>query len=258
MKYIKYIHWDAKEAEENAKRFQGLPYQVDWSVPDGPSFFREVKTNPPVAVLIDLARLPSQGRDIALTLRKTATTRDIPIIFLDGDPVKVSKIRELLPDAMFTQREKLKGNFRTFLKNKPENPVVPESVFAGYSGKPLYKKLGIKEGMTVLLQNPPENVESILDDLPENVNIIRDKLKKQDLILWFCRSRNDLKRKIAEITSLMMDEPVWIAWPKKSGEMNSDLTQQIVRDSGLAAGLVDYKICSIDSNWSGLLFTKRS
>jgi hypothetical protein len=76
-------------------------------------------------------------------------------------------------------------------------------------------------------------------------------------MIWFVRSREALEQGIAEQVARTAHAPLWIAWPKKASKVLTDLSQQIVRETGLAAGLVDYKICSIDKVWSALLFTQR-
>ena len=78
-----------------------------------------------------------------------------------------------------------------------------------------------------------------------------------DLTLWFVKSTEELNDIIQRMCNQVGKRGLWIAWPKKASRIESDLTQQIVRNTGLNAGLVDYKVCSIDSTWSGLLFTHR-
>ena len=103
MQTIRLIHWKAEEAEERAARLAALGYHVDCRPPTGRGFLRELAQNPPDAVLIDLARLPSQGRDLAIQIRRQAATRQVPLIFAGGQEAKVDAIRELLPDAMYAQ-----------------------------------------------------------------------------------------------------------------------------------------------------------
>ena len=79
----------------------------------------------------------------------------------------------------------------------------------------------------------------------------------QALIIWFVKSKRELIQRIERMAAACANAAIWIAWPKKSSGKTTDLTQAIVRESGLASGLVDYKICSIDETWSGLKFTKR-
>ncbi|UCG89489.1 MAG: DUF3052 family protein [Gemmatimonadota bacterium] len=130
-------------------------------------------------------------------------------------------------------------------------------MLAGYSGTPLPKKLGIKNGATVVLVGGPKGFESTLGPLPEGVTLRKQARGKCDMIIWFPKSRKDLERRVSELGALAGKGGMWIAWPKQASGVKSDLNQAIVRSSGLAVGLVDYKICAIDETWSGLKFAKR-
>jgi hypothetical protein len=127
---------------------------------------------------------------------------------------------------------------------------------AGYSGTPLVKKLGIKPGATVALIDAPAGFTRLLVDLPANVRLSRRAAGTPDLAVWFVTSRRDLAKRIVAIGNLL-DAGLWIAWPKKASGMKTDLTEGVVRDLGLAHGLVDHKVCAIDDTWSGLRFARR-
>ena len=129
---------------------------------------------------------------------------------------------------------------------------------AGYAGVPLAKKLGITEGSKVSLVDAPEGFARQLGELPAGTSLAEGLRGETDLILWFARSGEALRRRIDEVAIRAARSPVWIAWPKRTSGVESDLTQQVVRRTAEAAGLVDYKVCAIDSTWSGLLFTRRA
>jgi hypothetical protein len=135
--------------------------------------------------------------------------------------------------------------------------VVPSSVFAGYSGTPLPKKLGIKAGTTVALVNAPDDFSSTLGRLPEDVTIAAGERTGAEVTLWFVPSSEVLGREIDDMAAVAGDGRLWICWPKKASGVTTDVTQNIVRATGLAAGIVDFKICAIDETWSGLCFTRR-
>ena len=129
---------------------------------------------------------------------------------------------------------------------------------AGYSGTPLVKKLGIKEGSRVALVNAPENFETELGELPDNVKFMRSTTKSLDIILFFVLSERVLAKDFAKLAArLISNGMIWIAWPKKSSRVETDLTFERVQRIGLDAGLVDVKICAIDDTWSGLKFVYR-
>lgn len=129
---------------------------------------------------------------------------------------------------------------------------------AGYSGTPLLKKLGIKPGFNVGFVNAAENFVKQLD-LPSDVNV-RSLAKARDLdfILVFVKSQQLLTNVFAQYSlKIKPDGMFWVSWPKKTSGVQTDVTENIVRDVGLAAGLVDVKVCAIDDVWSGLKFVYR-
>lgn len=127
---------------------------------------------------------------------------------------------------------------------------------AGYSGTPLPKKLGIKEGSRVALVNAPKDFQ--LGELPDDVQFIKRPAKSLDIILLFVLTERELTRNFAKLAvTLVSNGMIWIAWPKKSSGVVTDLSEPRVRQIGLDAGLVDVKICAIDDTWSGLKFVYR-
>jgi len=129
---------------------------------------------------------------------------------------------------------------------------------AGYSGTPLVKKLGIKDGFDIALVKAPENFVAQLD-LPSGVNIRSlPKSRELDFILVFVKSQRILTTAFAQYSpKIKANGLFWVSWPKKTSGVSTDLTENIVRDIGLAAGLVDVKVCAIDDVWSGLKFVYR-
>jgi len=129
---------------------------------------------------------------------------------------------------------------------------------AGYSGTPLPKKLGIKAGSRIALVNAPADFKSVLGDLPANVEFVTRSSKSLDIILFFVLTEYALVRDFAKLAArLVPNGMIWIAWPKKSSGVATDLSFDNVQRIGLDAGLVDVKICAIDETWSGLKFVYR-
>ncbi len=129
---------------------------------------------------------------------------------------------------------------------------------AGYSSTPLAKKLGIKEGFRVALVNAPQDFQFELGELPHNVEFVKRTTKSLDIVLLFVLSERALARDFANLAEkLKTNGMIWIAWPKKSSGVATDLSFECVQKIGLAAGLVDVKICAIDETWSGLKFVYR-
>jgi hypothetical protein len=129
---------------------------------------------------------------------------------------------------------------------------------AGFSGTPLPKKLGIKEGSRIALVNAPKDIQSELGELPDGVQFIKRPMKSLDIILLFVLNEQALMRDFAKLAAtLVSNGMLWIAWPKKSSGVKTDLFEDRVRQIGLHAGLVDVKVCAIDDTWSGLKFVYR-
>lgn len=258
MPRVRLIHWKKDEARIRAKVLEEAGHKVDSEVVQGPDNIRDVRQNSPDVFVIDLSRLPSQGRDLALSFRQFKSTRNVPIVFVEGDPKKLPSIKKLLPDAFYSDWDSIIQTVTAAISSPPQNPIVPQSVFAGYSGKPLWKKLGIKSDYKVTLLNPPHDFKKILGDLPTGVSLNRNPTDHSDLIILFTRSKSSLVKSVDGISKVISEKAgLWIAWPKKTSGVATDVTQNEVRSTGLEAGLVDYKICAIDTTWSGLLFTRR-
>ena len=131
-------------------------------------------------------------------------------------------------------------------------------IMAGYSGTPLVKKLGIKEGSRVALVNAPKEFQSELKELPGGVQFLKPTTKSLDIILFFVLSERTLARDFGKLAErLTANGMIWIAWPKKSSGVATDLSFERVQRIGLDAGLVDVKICAVDETWSGLKFVYR-
>jgi CheY-like chemotaxis protein len=252
---LRLIHWNAGEARARAATLRAAGYVVKGAQVT-PETLRELRRNPPDAVVIDLSRVPSHGRDVALAIRGSKTTRHIPIVFVEGDAKKVAGVKRLLPDAEYTTWRRIRSSLKRAIANPPAEPAIPPSNLVGYSGTPLVKKLGIKAGCKVSLVSSPADFEKTLGALPDGVTL-RRRLGAAELIIWFTKSRAELERRIAAIATKVGDGGMWIAWPKQASGLATDLTQNDVRRVGLANGLVDYKICAIDATWSGLKFARR-
>src|SRR5215472_3003940 len=175
MNPILLIHWSDAEAEDRVQRLRkaGFSPLILTSVPNGPADLRRILERPIDAIVIDLSRRPSLGRDVGLGLRSRKTTRYIPIVFVDGEPDKVSRVKTVLPDAVFTEWPEIGTAVKTAIRSRPAHPLVP-GVMAGYSGTPLPKKLGINPGMLVALVNAPNAFERALDPLPDGVLLMED------------------------------------------------------------------------------------
>ena len=128
---------------------------------------------------------------------------------------------------------------------------------AGYSGTPLVKKLGIKPGANIVFLNAPSGYVNELD-LPSDVTLNSESGKPIDFAQLFVKDSRELERKFSQYAKrLNAAGMLWVSWPKKSSGVSTDLSENVVRDIGLAAGLVDVKICAVNEVWSGLKFVFR-
>ena len=128
----------------------------------------------------------------------------------------------------------------------------------GYSGTPLPKKLGIKDGFCVSFIDAPAEVIAELKPSLGNCKIAKDGKTPLDFAMLFTKSGTALKREFVRITkNLAPAGMLWVSWPKKTSGVSTDLNENIVRDIGLASGLVDVKVCAVTDVWSGLKFVRR-
>ena len=127
---------------------------------------------------------------------------------------------------------------------------------AGYSGTPLPSKLGLKPGMRFVALTPPPDLDVLLAGAPDLQRLGR--VASFECALAFAASERTLSAHFSKLAPKLLDAGmIWIAWPKKSSGIATELTEDVVRRAGLAAGLVDVKVCAIDATWSGLKFVRR-
>lgn len=124
---------------------------------------------------------------------------------------------------------------------------------AGYSGTPLADKLGLKRGMRCWFHNMPDSVRAVVD--PEGAEVEEQPTASDGLQCahLFVTERQKLERELRALQPLMAQNGfIWISWPKKAARIETDVTEEVIRDVALPAGLVDIKVCAVDDTWSGL------
>lgn len=128
-----------------------------------------------------------------------------------------------------------------------------------YSATPLPRKLGIKEGYSVLAVSAPAGFERTLEPLPAGVEVVTRAERPVDVVLWFVTGQGELSERLGELARLIHPAGgLWAVWPKKSSQIPNDLSFETVQQAGLDAGLVDNKSCSVDTEWQGLRFVYRT
>lgn len=252
------IHWNAAEAEPRVAALRKAGHEAQAFLPKSGASLNTLSSNPPDAILIDLARLPSQGTAVAIELRRRKALRGVPLVFLEGAPEKAARAKALLPDATFTSWPRVAAALKKAVSAPPAQLVVPDTM-AGYSGTPLAKKLGIKVEERVLLIDAPDGFEEALGPLPEGAVLTRTTRGTYSRVMLFSFTREDFVRGFDSAAARVQPKGhLWIAWPKKTSRLASDLTQNFVRAYGLERLWVDFKICAIDADWSGLCFARRA
>lgn len=258
MSRVVLVHWKEPEAEERAVRLRAVGHRVRlFCRQNDLEGLRRLRDAPPDAVVVDLSRLPSHGREVGAWLRRGKASRHVPLVFVGGKREKVDQTRKLLPDATYTEWDDVAAALADALERPPKDPVVPGTM-DGYSGTPLPKKLGVKAATTLALLGAPEDFEDTLGSLPEGVRIRRSARGRAELVLLFAETQAELRKRFpAAERAMAAGGALWIVWPKKSSGRHKDLGETEVRGFGLDSGLVDYKICAVDKVWSGLKFARR-
>ena len=129
---------------------------------------------------------------------------------------------------------------------------------AGYSGTPLAKKLGIKEGSKLFLSGAPKNYLELVAPFPEGARLVPKIDGDTDIVHIFSTERAHLTAALRDtLSKLKQDRSIWVSWPKKSSKVPTDITEDTIREVALPMGLVDVKVCAVDEVWSGLKLVVR-
>ena len=256
MSRIQLLHWKDAEGRERARELRAAGFLVEYDVSARESLLA-ARDDPPDAIVIDLTRLPSHGREIAWELRRNKKTRSVPLVFVGGEAEKVARIRKEIPDAGYAEWKGVARAIERAVATPPRDPVVPDSKHF-YTGKPLAEKLGLKPGSSLALVEAPQGFERVLGALPADAVVKRGLRGRADMVLWFVRSAAELRRALPRWKKAAEGGTrVWVACPKKGSRIETDLDVEQVRTAPHAHGLVDFKICAIDGDWSGICFAKR-
>jgi hypothetical protein len=246
------IHRKPAIAVERARRLCTDGLHADAYTALGTRGFRDIRANPPDAILIDLTELPSYGRAIAVLLREQKSTRNIPLVFLKGDPEKAARVREVLPDAVFATWPNVAPVVRRAIERAPAEAAAPN-----VGGIPLAKKLKIAADSAIAIVEAPENIHEMLGRLPKGVRFEK-KIADAEVALFFVKSAAALSRALPRLTTQMeVGKTLWICWPKRTSSIPCDLTLLSIRAMVAGFDMVDSKICAVDNTWSGAAITRR-
>jgi hypothetical protein len=259
---LRLVSWNPEAAAERARLLEKAGFKVHAGPAPTKQMGAHFRDLAPSAIVIDLDRLPSHGRAVGVVLRTTKSTRQFPLVFAGGEPEKVERVRRDMPDACFTDWKNAAQAIRAYLRQAPAIPVghlvQPPAYMDQFSGSSTIKKLGFKAGMKIAMIGAPEGFVEQLGELPDNIEIGDRMARHTGLALWFVRSRRELESEIDFMSARLPEGcSIWIVHPKQTSRSKADFNQNDVRSVALAAGLVDYKVCSIDSDWSGLKFARK-
>ena len=251
MSRVRLVHSKPAEAEPRVALLKAAGHDVQYGPIRG---LRDIADGNPHVVLIDLTRMPSHGREVATSLRGTKYTRHLPIVFAGGEPDKVAAIRRLIPDATYSTWESVIPAIRKAIAAVPADPVVPPQMMNRYRDRSAAQKLGITTGSIVSAIDPPRNFPDLLGELPEGVEFSEDPRRRASVTLWFVQDAAAYQSDLARRRAIARYSKLWVIWPKGEAGKRAGITQNLVREAALDAGLVDYKICAVDDKWSAILF----
>jgi hypothetical protein len=252
---VRLIHWKAAEAAPLLESLRAAGYRVDYEERPDYHLSQAIRAEQPAAVVIDLSRLPSHGREVGTYLRGSKSTRYIPIVFVDGLPDKVEAIREKLPDAMYTTSARLGRDVTKAIADAPTEPLTPPQMMERYRGRTAAEKLGIKPGNKVALFDAPRDYAAVIGTMPDGASFIEQPRASCEVTLWFVREPAAYQEGLARMRERALGSKLWILWRK--GPQQSVITSQTIRELAIAVGLVDYKVCSVNETWSGLAFARK-
>jgi hypothetical protein len=191
---------------------------------------------------------------MAVWIRNRKSSRHLPIVFVDGEPEKVARVREVLPDAIYATCSTLGRALKAASKNRLSNPVIPPSAMERFQAKTAAQKLGIAAHSAVAVFDPPRDYSSVLGQMPEGVEFLEDPETPQKVTLWFIRDAESMIAAVRRMRALASGTKLWVLWPKAQPNR---FREGSIRELAIDNGLVDYKICSVNQQWSGILFARK-
>jgi hypothetical protein len=264
-KTLRLICWNEADAAARARILRRAGYLVIADPPENAGgmvrYFRELS---PDAVVIDLDRLPSHGRELGLSLRASKGTSHLRLVFAGGVAAKVEIVRAAIPDAIFTPWDSDLAAVIERAIAQPEPPRLPSRELPKDTGPgSLERKLDIKPktnfAIVAVHRNDDAWLAELLATIPEGAVQQRCVDAATTLALFPVATRRDLMRAFEQARAALPPKAsLWIVHPKQTSPLAADFNQDDVREAGLAHGFVDYKVCAVDKDWSALKFARRT
>jgi len=193
MAVVRLFHWKSAEAGPLIAKLRSAGYEVAYKGETQSPSVREIRDTAPAAIMIDLSRRPSHGRDVVAWVRGSKSIRNIPIVFMDGDSTKVEAIRREIPDAVYTTQARLPAALK---RVKPlKDPMVPRQMMETDPSRTAAQKLGIREGAVVGLIDPPADYKKVLGKLPAGVVLEENRIESARWRCGSCAIRASMKRR---------------------------------------------------------------
>ncbi len=252
MPRVRLFHWRAKEAGPLIEQLHAAGYEAVHNAETQSPSVREIKESGVVAVIIDLSRQPSHGKYVGAWVRGSKSTWQIPLVFVGGEAEKVAAIRKLMPDAVYASIAGVGAAVKKAIAHAPAVPVIPRQMMEAAPGRTAAQKMGIRAGTVVGLIDPPADYLKVLGEMSEGVVMEEDPRHVCPVTVWFVHDPGEYEAALPSRRMLAARSRLWIVWQKGRRD---GLNGNFIREAALAMGLVDYKICSLDGVWSGMVFT---
>lgn len=261
-KTLRLVCWKEADAKRHAAELRRAGYRIVAEPVANPGgavrYFREVD---PDAVVIDLDRLPSHGRELGMSLCASKSTCHLPLVFAGGLAAKVDPIRAAIPGATFVPWEDVPAAIERAMAQPPSPRLRSRELLKATGAGALERKLDIKAQThfaIVPLTGDASWLSEILTSIPYGSVPQRRLDASTTLALFIVNTRRELIHAFTQArTSLPRNASLWIVHPKQTSSLAGDFNQDDVREAGLSYGFVDYKVCAVDKDWSALKFARR-
>jgi CheY-like chemotaxis protein len=255
MARVRLLHWKASEAAPLLTALHKAGHSVEYEEQFSSALMKQWRRSPPDLFVIDVSRLPSHGREVAIAIRQSPATRRTPIVFCGGEEQKVERLRSLMPDAVYCAApSKLGHAVKVALETPIADAVVPVAMMDRYRDRTAAEKLGIKEGSTLAVMEGPPHLEKLLGQIPAAVQVVDG---EADVTLCCVHDGDSVRQTFSDMRDRAGKSKLWMLWLKKTSDGHRGVTESVIREAGLSLGLVDYKICSVNQDWSAMLFARK-
>jgi len=263
-KTVRLVCWNLADAAVRAAELRSAGYHVLADAPPASGgMIRAFRELSPDAVVIDLDRLPSHGRELGLALRASKGTCHLPLVFAGGATAKVEAIRAVLPEVIYAEWGDGIANAVHGAMQQPAPARLAARELAKDTGPgALERKLDIKPQAHFVIVPASRNEPPWLDELLTSIPAGAVRQARVDasttLALYPVRTRRELMHALAQARAALPPKAsFWVVHPKQTSALAADFNQDDVREAGLELGFVDYKVCAVDKDWSALKFARR-